>query len=297
MPATSDVDVLVVREGPVRKVGKFRWGGVLLEVSELPWAEVADPEAVLGSYHLAGCFRADPVLADPTGRLAVVRERVGAGFADPEWVLRRCAQARRRVADGLRAWDPAAPLAQDVTGWLFPTGVTTHVLLVAGLRNPTVRRRYVAVREVLAEHGLPERYPELLGLLDGGGVSAGRVREHLAGLARTFDVAASVARTRFLFSADVTPVARPVVVDGSRELIEAGWHREAMFWIVATYARCHAILAADAPERGAALVPLFEAALADLGVASPADRRRRADEVLAYLPRLWSTARRIVGVR
>jgi hypothetical protein len=29
-----------------------------------------------------------------------------------------------------------------LNAWLFPTGVTCHVLLVAALRNPTVRLRY-----------------------------------------------------------------------------------------------------------------------------------------------------------
>ena len=35
----------------------------------------------------------------------------------------------------------------------------------------------------------------------------------------------------------ITPAARPIAIDGSRELIEAGAHREAVFWIVATFAR------------------------------------------------------------
>ncbi|MCM0676902.1 hypothetical protein NCC78_19740 [Micromonospora phytophila] len=226
-----------------------------------------------------------------------MRERVSAGFADAVWVRRRCAAVRRRVADGLRALDASAPLHAQVTGWLFPTSLTAVVPVVAGLGNPTVRRRYVAAREALAQHGFGGVYPRLVGLLDGGGVGVDRVRGHLAGLERTFDVAASVARTRFFFSADVTPVGRPVVADGSRELIDAGSHREAMFWIVATYARCHAILAADAPELVAGLSPLFEAAVADLGVASAGDRRRRADEVVAFLPRLWSVAEEIVAAR
>ncbi|MGS2615826.1 hypothetical protein ACVCAH_15080 [Micromonospora sp. LZ34] len=106
-----------------------------------------------------------------------------------------------------------------------------------------------------------------------------------------------MARTPFFFSADVTPAARVVAVDGSAALVAAGWHREAMFWIVATYARCHAILAAEAPQLGAGLLPLFEAALADLGVVSAVDRRRRADGVLAYLPRLWSTAELVMARR
>jgi hypothetical protein len=52
-----------------------------------------------------------------------------------------------------------------VTAWLFPTGVTTHVLLTADLRNLTVRLRYPAVRELLVAYGQPEFYEELLALL------------------------------------------------------------------------------------------------------------------------------------
>ena len=40
---------------------------------------------------------------------------------------------------------PARPWPGQVLAWLFACGVTCHVLLVAGLRNPTVRTRYVAV--------------------------------------------------------------------------------------------------------------------------------------------------------
>ncbi|MFK4066636.1 hypothetical protein [Streptomyces sp. NPDC029674] len=37
-----------------------------------------------------------------------------------------------------------------MAAWLFPTGVTCHVLLAAALRNPTVRLRYPAACEALA---------------------------------------------------------------------------------------------------------------------------------------------------
>ncbi|WP_319461318.1 hypothetical protein [Micromonospora sp. RTP1Z1] len=294
LPASSDVDVLLVRDEPAAKVGKFRHRGVLLEVSTLTWEDLGSPEGVLGSWVFAPCFRTDTVILDPAGRLAAMRDRVAAGFADPVWVRRRCAGVRARVEDGLRVLDATAPLHEQVLAWLFPTSVVAVLPVVAALRNPTVRRRYVLAGEVLAAHGLGERYPELLALLDGGGVGPERVRGHLAGLAATFDEAARVARTRFAFSADISAAARPVVVDGSAELIGAGAHREAMFWIVATYARCHAILAADAPEREVALRPAFDAAVADLGVASAPRRRRRADEVLASLPR-WQTMAEAIG--
>ncbi|MFE9957497.1 hypothetical protein [Micromonospora sp. NPDC005299] len=294
LPPSSDVDVLLVRDAPAAKVGKFRHRGVLVEVSALTWAELGSPVDVLGSWVFAPMFRADAVIADPSGRLAVIRDRVAAGFADPLWVRRRCAGVRRRIEDGLARLDERASLPEQVLAWVFPTSVLAVLPAVAGLRDPTVRRRYVRAREVLAGYGFADRYEELLASLDGGGVGPGRVREHLAGLAVAFDEAARVARTPFPFVADLSAAGRPVVLDGSAELVAAGAHREAMFWIVVTYARCHAVLAVDAPRRERVLRPAFEAVLADLQVASVVQRRRRAAALFGSLPRWQAVADAVV---
>jgi hypothetical protein len=297
LPPSSDVDVMVVtaQDDPPLKPGKLLHRGALLEISYLPWAQLARADDVLASYHLAGSFRTDTVLDDPTGRLGELRSYVSPRFADPNRVRRRCGDARRRIETRLAAIDEAAPFHEQVTAWLFPTGVTAHVLLVAALRNPTVRLRYPAARDVLTEYGLADRYPPLLDLLGCRDLPAGRVQHHLGELARTFDAAADVARTPYFFSSDLTRAARPIAIDGSQALIGRGDHREAVFWIIATFARCHTVLAADAPELHRDLAPAFRAAVADLGITSSADIRRRADEVTAVLPGLWRTAEEILA--
>jgi len=300
LPDTSDLDVVVVsaaEEAPP-KVGKLRHEGALLEITWLPWAEISSAERVLGSYHLAGSFRTDTVLDDPTGRLRALRAAVEPRFAAPEWVRRRCADARHRIEQGLAAVDPAAPFHQALTTWLFATAVTTHVVLVAALRNPTVRLRYPAARAALTEYGQAARYPRLLSLLGCADVPAERVRFHLDALARTFDATAPVARTPFFFSADLTPAARPVAIDGSRVLIDQGDHREAVFWILATFARCHAVLSVDAPALAARLEPEFRAAARELaGVGDPAELPGRAAEVAGFLPELWAVAEEMTAAR
>jgi hypothetical protein len=295
----SDVDVLVVTAGEDRtpKPGKFRHSGALLEVGRVPWHEVASAEAVLSAYYLAGSFRTDTVIDDPTGHLRTLRAPVSAEFARADWVRRRCADVRWRVAQRLGGIDPAAPIHQQVMGWLFGTGATALLPLVAALRNPTVRLRYPAARAALAEHGRADDYPGLLRLLGSADLPVARVRHHLRALGRTFDAAAQAARTPFDFSGDITADARPVALDGSRQLIERGDHREAVFWIVATFTRCHAILAADAPDAHRTLSPAFQAAVADLGIAGPDDIRRRAADTLDRLPALWATAEHIIATR
>ncbi|NBD27164.1 hypothetical protein [Paenibacillus glycinis] len=292
LPASSDVDVVVVLDGPEPplKLGKFVYRGTLIEITYLSWEQIGSAEDVLASYHLAGSFRADTIIADPTGQLRGVQTQVARGFAEEAWVRRRCENARQRIENGLRGFDASAPWHDQVTSWLFPAGVTTHVLLVAALRNPTVRLRYLAAREVLAEYGHGGLYPELLALLGCATWTPERTARHVDGLARTFDAAAAAAKTPFFFCSDITAAARPIAIDGSFALIRAGDHREAVFWIVATFARCHKILAADAPDLEAALAPAFDAVLADLGIAGTEDLARRAEAVARFLPRLRDAA-------
>jgi len=297
LPLGSDVDVIVlVDDGePTPKLGKLLWRDVLVEVTFLPYAALAAPDAVLTDARLAPSFRACAVLADPTGHLRRLEAHVAPRFAEPRWVRRRCAQTLRRIEAGMRDVPADGPFHDQVTGWLFPTGVTTHVVLVAALRNPTVRLRYVAARDVLRARGEHALYGELLRLLGCAGLGRARVAHHLDALGRAFDDAAAVLRTPFAFAADLTTAARPVAIDASRELVERGDHREAMFWIVATFARCEQVLAADAPPSPHA--PAFRAAVADLGIAGPADLRRRAAEVTGLLPELASAAERVLRWR
>lgn len=298
LSATSDIDVVVNTEEatPPLKLGKFLYRGALVEVTYLSWNQITSAQEVLSSYHLAGSFRVDTIIADPTGHLGRLQKEVSHHFAEQVWVQRRCENARQRIENGLREIDADAPMHDKVTAWLFPTGVTTHVLLVAALRNPTVRRRYIATREVLKEYGYTNLYEHLLELLGCAHLTAQRVEYHLGELARTFDIAAAAARTPFFFCSDITATARPIAIDGSRELIQSGCHREAVFWIVATFARCHKILEADAPPAiQEALTPAFEAAMADLGITSANDLIRRANDITKFLPRLWETSEAIIS--
>ena len=59
LPSTSDVDVKLVTasDEPTTKLGKFRYRGILLEVSHLSANQLASADDVLSSMHLASSFR------------------------------------------------------------------------------------------------------------------------------------------------------------------------------------------------------------------------------------------------
>lgn len=297
LPPTSDLDVMVVLDAadPPQKPGKFLYRGVLLEVSYLSHEHLQSPELVLGQYHLAGSFRGPSIIADPDGLLTPIHEVVAREYTRRRWVRARCAHAREKALHGLLGRDDA-PFHDQVNTWLFPTGITTHVLLVAGLRNPTVRRRYAAARELLLDYGQAAFYETLLAQLGCATMTAERAAEHLHALGTAFDDATAIVRSPFFFAADISAAARPIAIGGSEELIARGLHREAIFWIVATYCRCMAVFAQDGtPELRAHHDPGFHHLLADLGVDTTADLRRHKDALVDFMPRVWAVAEAIMA--
>jgi hypothetical protein len=305
IPSTSDVDVMVVvaaADAPP-KLGKLVHDGVLLDVTFLPSAALADVDQVAASFFLAPAFSTggESIIADSTGRLSELARGISPTFHRPDAVLRRCddvlARIRRRTGAQRATIKLTPPWSEPVIGWLFPASLTAVVVAVAAGRAPTVRRRYLDARSVLARVDLDDRYDALLELLGCAAVDPRTVQRHLDRLAATFDLAAAMARTPFPFSSDVTPAARALGIDGSQHLVDQGAHREAVFWILATWGRCHAIVTVDgSPDLRHSVDEQFRAAVADLvGVRDLADLRTRTGRVLAAQPELRSVAETIIA--
>lgn len=292
----SDVDVLVVIDhpNPPAKSGKLVYRDVLLDVTYLSGAAIDVPEAVLANYHLAPSFARPVILADPTDRLATIGREVARRFADPRWVWRRVLHARENFAGKIDSAKRRAPMHDRVMAWVFATGVLCHILLVAGLRNPTVRRRFVAARRLLQTVGRLDLYPRLLDLLGSSRLSAGVAACHLSRMEAAFDAAKAALRSEFPFSGDISDVARPLNVDDSRRMIHDGDCREAAFWIVVTYCRSLKILEVDAPAQFDAHIEGFATLLRDLGIETASDLDGRIAGVESALPEVMAAARALM---
>ncbi len=296
LPATSDVDVMVVTASspPQDRLGKFIYRDVLLEASHLPRERLQSPAQVLSDYHLAGSFRAPDIIADPTGHLTRLGAVVSRGFARREWVRRRCADVRDKAQRDLRSVSRDRLPPDQALAWLFGAGKAAHVLLVAGLQNPTVRRRYVAVRELLRDTGHPDFYERLLAMVGCAGINREQAEQHLAALTDVFDATSTLIKSPLPFAADLSAAARPIAIDGSRDLIAAGDHREAMFWIAVTFSRCMVALHHDAPAQQDRFTPAYQRLLADLGVATPDALQARVCRAEGLLPQVWDVAEAIL---
>ena len=297
---TSDFDIMVVVADPNRagKRGKFVYRDILLEVSYLSNDQLCSSDVVLRDYHLAPSLRTTSIILDPSGRLTALLEIVRRDYTKRQRVLQRCANARSKVLGYLESIHEESPHHDQVIACLFAAGITTNVLLVAGLRNPTVRARYMAVRELLAEYSRLEFHDSLLELLGCARISRGRVDEHLTALRHNFDAAKEAIKTQFAFASDISDIARPSAIDASLELIERGYHREAMFWIAVTHSRCHKVLSRDAPDKmNQSFRHNYTKLASDLGMLSFVEIRRRCAEIKRALPRVWEVAEAIVSAK
>jgi hypothetical protein len=240
---------------------------------------------------MAGGFRASSVISDPTGRLNDLSASVERDFANRRWVERRVEVARANCLGYVDHVGNDQPFHEQVTAWLFAAGITTHVILAAAMRNPTVRKRYLAARDILSEFDYLDFHESLLALQGSRELTSEQVRGHLMTLAEVFDETAALGPLPHRFSSDISEIARPIAIDGLMELIDLGFHREAVFWVVATYARCLEILdVAGQTELAAQFRPGFVRLLSDLSIGSGNDLRHGAEQVWEALPRVMDVA-------
>jgi hypothetical protein len=298
-PDTSDMDVKIVLAdpNPPDTFQKHLYRDVMIEVSYMSDDQLQSPDMILGNYFLAKHFTTPNIILDPSGQLAEIQTVVLEDFARRKWVRRRCEDARNLVLSSLEWLQPSEPLHDQVFAWLYPTCTLNHVLLVAGLQNPTVRRMYAATRDFLATYDQLPFHDTLLTLLGSADMDRSQAEGYLDTVVEVFDTAKEVIKTPFFGSTDISNDGRPIAIDSSRKLIERGYHREAMFGIIITHTWCQKALYNDAPVAvQEQFKPAYQQLMDDLGIASFAALEQRHDQVNELLPRVWEVSEAIMDV-
>ncbi len=296
VPPGSDIDVMVVLDGATPpKIGKLIHQGLLLEISFISAREVA-LEPLTANYRVSCGFVQGMLLADPQGDLRRVQSELQATFWTPEAIRDRIAQARTAAEAGI---EPAPSTDSSLAWramWVFPAGLPTHIVLLAAGENPTVRRRYEKIRPILDGVGRLDLHEALLSATGYADFTRSEVLTHWEATRALFDLAAqhSGSATPF-FASDISDVARPISIDGTLDSIERGFHRETLFWLVATQARSLAILEEVAPDViTSGMSAAFHGLVDRIGIATPADRAARGEAILALLPDLERVADELI---
>lgn len=296
-PLTSDVDVKIVTEdaNPPSEIHRLHYQNVVLEYSYQSSDYFQAPETILGDYPLACHFAKPNILVDPSGRLTKIQAAVAAEYAHRNWVQKRCEHARDWLLTSLQWLNEANPFHEQVSTWLYPIATTAHVVLVADLKNPTVRRSLVESREVLSRYKQLSLHEAVLNILGSAQMTKEQVQALLAACTEAFDEAKAIVKTPFFGSPTISDIARPIAIDGSRELIENGYHREAVFWLLVIYSWCQKVFYNDAPEEIHRQSMLrYRRHLRDVGINSFTDLRERTEQIKGLLPQIWEISQQII---
>lgn len=298
MPPESDIDIKVVVEGNERPqtYSKSIYKGVLIEVSYALSKDYQSPETILSSYPFAKHFTANNILADPSGKLTEIQAAVSLDYTKRKWAQKRCEDALEWLNTCLAWFNPSDPLYWRVDNWAYPFGVATHVLVMPDLRYPTVRQMFGASGEVLRKYGYDDFHEEMLTLFGSKNLSREQVEGLLATCTETLDIAKTYAKTPFFGWTNISDQGRPTVVEGTQTMIDRGFHREAVLWIVWHHNWARRVLVHDAPADVLAQAePGFWQLLNALGIFAEVDLQDKHTTLKAFVPRLQEVTEAILA--
>lgn len=248
--ASSDVDINVVLQGAqTGNPQDLPYKGLILEYGSLSLERYRSSELVLADPELAANLAVDSILSDPIGILAPLHTTVAKEYPRRKWVLARCEAEKQQTRQGLERLQHARSPVEAVSnlGAFFSAGLT-GLIAVANLTPPTHRRCLILMKELLEQHGRADLHEDVLKLLGFAHLHTVPVQAYLHDCAEAFDCAVRVTRTAVPFGFKLHAHVRPYFIEGTQEMIVAGYPREAMYWILAGVMIANGAIQVDASD-------------------------------------------------
>ncbi len=289
-PLYRDVDVaLVLTDGAPETEEEFFYRGLMLEVSSYNLAEHRDAEAVLADPSRGPNIATTTILADPTGALAPFQRVVAADYGRRRWVQARCDVEKESATKQLEAMRQIPREQEGLWAVWGLLSALSGLMAVAQLARPTTRRTLALLGDLLDAQGRRDLREAALAVWGSAHMQRDEVQTLLEQSAAVFDRSVAVYRTPTSFGFTIRDHLRPYLVAATQEMIDAGDHREAVFWIVTLVTEAYLVLQNDAPEaERPAYAAQLRALLDGLGYTSAeawaarvAEAERLATEVFA----------------
>jgi hypothetical protein len=267
--------------------------GITLETTSSSFQDFSTPEQVLANFAYASHFSATDFLSDPSGELSRIQVAVAAQFARKKWVIKRIEGARDFTLWSLKSMQSGVR-SDRMLALVFAFVGITQIPIHADLRPPTGRRCGVILRDLLKDYGKQDVHESTLKFLGSRSMNRVDVERHLEDLSYTFDRVVEIAQSPSLGD-KVNKATRPVVIEAAWEVINDGFHREAMSWILSIRAMCQQTILRDAPEdEQENYAEQYMKLLAELGLHSEDDFQKRAEDGALLLDEVMQVAMQIV---
>ncbi|NOZ27798.1 MAG: hypothetical protein GXP39_07070 [Chloroflexi bacterium] len=295
-PSYKDVDLnLVLKELQTSEPWEISYKGLILECGRVSVERYRSPEVVLSDPGLAPNLVTNSILSDPFGMLTELHAVVSREYPRRKWVLARYEAEKKRALQGLQGIERANSLVEILVNLYSLIGGITGTIAVADLKPPTHRRCLIVMREVLEAYGEVELEEEVLGLLGFAQLGRADVEGYLQECIEAFDRAVEVTRTPVPAGFKLHPYVRPYMVEGAREMINEGYHREAMYWILLFWAISNTAIQLDAPEGEKDYYQAkFGRFLSDIGWGTLHDAAIRRPQASKLANNIFNTAKEII---
>jgi hypothetical protein len=253
-PAYRDVDLHIILKDDTDVPGEnveALYRGLMIEAGFRRQTDYSTPEVVLADPVIAGHMAVPSILSDPTGFLTRLHEAVAQEYARRKWVQARC-EAEKREAFGKLEIAAHIPNPDPIAafGLLGYAGTyVAAVLSLASLKAITGRRSYIQMGRILESWGRTDLYERLLKVVGIVQASRDQAERYLRDATEAFDLAVKVKRTPHPFGHKMYAHLRPYLVEGSQEMMDEGYCREAVGWTKAFYSSSMQIIQIDAPSQ------------------------------------------------
>lgn len=247
--------------------------------------------AVLANPRLAPHLANGNILADPTGLLGEIHQVVAREYGRRRWVQARCQWEKDLAQTTIKQPDFTALTLSFTLMYLG------GLLAVASLRIPTHRRSLIVMKEILQAQKRPELHQTALQILGSVHLARSQVESYLPDIAVAFPQAVAIYRTPIPYVGyKLRPHLLPYYQAASQEMIDEGYHQEAMQWILHAYYLLNIVFQNDATAiEKAVFAGKFHQLLADLGLAENRQLAAQREKLHQLLPQFFALAAEMVG--
>jgi hypothetical protein len=298
-PPSSDVDIWILQDGidDWQNMDKVLVDGIILETVFRPSEKLLTKEDVLSDPFAACHFAASSVIEDSSGDLINYQKLISEEYVKREWILRRCDLLHKTaLSRWLGMMTDSEDLLDQAAGLSYIIQHVALIPVIANLGSPTARKCLIKSKELLEAQDELALYSDMLRLLGSAAMSRNRAQSILQDYIHSFDRAVEVIQTPYFGDFDINNHARPIVIDGAIELIDGGYHREAMYYVLIIYGFCQRAIQNDAPEGEKQLyLEGYKRMLSELGLHSSEDFYKRAEFAEDVLDRCMQFAEKMIA--
>ena len=251
LPSTSDIDVRLVVDQDVPDMfttltGEFSQKfhlvqGVILDVSYMSLDSLDSLTATIPGDLQAVNFHLPNAIYDPDGKLQNLYLKARTHFRDEEYVRQRCQEAQEaayswfiQAANSTLNEHGWPSKRNEAISWLYlgASPTVSQIPCVAALSGITLLTCLVKARNTLYCYGYDDVYHDILQILGLDNLTQSQVEAALRELSDALHYARTVYKTPFYGDHHLQEILEPLVIHGSWELIHAGFHKEAMLWVL-----------------------------------------------------------------